>query len=112
MRRNALMRVQIQPGEEEGNPPSLLAQLRVRQTEDWRGGNPRQAEEYLAEAGGLGADDRLVLVIGELLLRWERGERPELADYQARYPEHAADLADQFELTAGLATNTAGETLT
>src|SRR4051812_35225933 len=79
VRRNALMRPPKLSGEEADDRTSVLTRLRLRQTEDWRGGSPRPAEDYLADAGGLEPDDRLVLVIGELMLRWERGERPELA---------------------------------
>ncbi len=83
--------------------PGRLTLLRRRQTEDWRAGRPRPAEDYLAAEEGLSEEDALVIVAGELLLRWGRGERPDLADYQRRFPHLAADLADQFDLAAGLA---------
>jgi serine/threonine-protein kinase len=82
-----------------------LTLLRARQAQDWDQGQPRPVEEYLAWAEGLTPDDVLVLVVGELLLRWQRGERPELAEYQRRFPHLAADLADQFELADALGDN-------
>jgi tRNA A-37 threonylcarbamoyl transferase component Bud32 len=86
-----------------------LTLLRRRQTDDWQGGNRRPVEEYLTEVERLADEDLLVLVVGELLLRRQRGENPDLAEYQRRFPHLAADLADQFELDDGLgATQVAG----
>src|SRR5262249_7601757 len=48
----------------------------------------------------------LVLVVGELMLRWGRGEAPDLAEYQRRFPDLAADLADQFDLALAFSLDT------
>jgi WD40 repeat protein len=86
-----------------------LTRLRRRQAEDWRRGEAWRVEEYLAEADGLTPEDVLVLIVGELMLRRQRGEAPELADYQHRFPDLAADLAEQFELGLELDTDRDGD---
>jgi serine/threonine-protein kinase len=86
---------------EPGAMPQLTLLLQ-RQTDDWGNGKARPVEEYLSGAGTLGDEDMLVLIVGELMLRRVRGERPDLADYQHRFPHLAADLADQFALVAAL----------
>ncbi len=85
-----------------------LTLLRRRQTDDWQAGRPHPVEHYLAGANGLTDEDALVLIVGELLLRRQHGERPELAEYQRRFPHLAADLADQFDLDDGLADTEVG----
>jgi serine/threonine protein kinase len=85
--------------------PRLVAALREDQARRWRAGERPLAEAYLAAfpAVAASAEDALVLVWGEALLRLELGEAPGLAEYQARFPQHAEALALQFELQADLA---------
>jgi tetratricopeptide (TPR) repeat protein len=85
--------------------PRLVEALREDQARRWRAGERPFAEAYLAAFPALAgsAEDALVLVWGEALLRLERGEAPGLAEYQARFPGHADALAVQFELQRHLA---------
>src|SRR5262249_4078569 len=60
-------------------------------------------------------DDALPLVWGEVVLRRERGENPQPAEYLARFPRHAEALAAWFdrqrasEVTTDAATLAPGE---
>jgi serine/threonine protein kinase/tetratricopeptide (TPR) repeat protein len=58
------------------------------------------AEAYLQAFPALAAsaEDALVLIWGEVLLRFQAGEAPTLEEYRARFSEHADALAAQFEL--------------
>src|SRR5262245_62072453 len=78
-----------------GLPPERLVEaLRADQVQRWRAGQPLWAEAYLdafpALAGS--AEDALVLIGGEALLRRQAGEQPRLEEYQARFPQHAQAL--------------------
>ena len=72
----------------------------------WRAGAGLRAEEYLAAFPALRgrAEDQLVLIWGEVLLRAERGEAPEPQEYRHRFPDHAEALT----LREALAANTMG----
>jgi hypothetical protein len=91
--------------------PQLVEALREDQARRWRAGQRLLAEAYLdafpALAGS--AEDALVLIWGEALLRFERGAAPSLDEYRIRFPQHAAALAVQFELQRYLAD--AGQTI-
>jgi serine/threonine protein kinase len=80
--------------------PRLVEALRADQARRWRAGERLPAEAYLAAFPALAAsaEDALVLVCGEVLLRLELGPAPGLAEYQARFPQHADALALQFQL--------------
>jgi WD40 repeat protein/tRNA A-37 threonylcarbamoyl transferase component Bud32 len=84
-----------------GQPlPRLVEELRADQARRWRDGQRLLAEAYLSALPALGAsaEDALVLIWGEVLLRFERGEDPRLAEYRHRFPGHADTLAVQFDL--------------
>jgi serine/threonine-protein kinase len=88
-----------------GLPLSQLVEaLRADQARRWRGGQALPAETYLSAFPPLAAsaEDALVLVWGEALLRFEAGEVPRLDEYRARFPQHAETLALQFDLQAHL----------
>src|SRR5262249_24067459 len=71
----------------------------------WRGqGEPLPVEAYLARHPELGdrPDLLLSLLLNELLLRSERGEKPRPEEYAARFPALAADLPILFGRMAAL----------
>jgi tetratricopeptide (TPR) repeat protein/WD40 repeat protein/tRNA A-37 threonylcarbamoyl transferase component Bud32 len=78
----------------------LVEELRADQARRWRAGQRLLAEAYLGAFPQLAssAEDALVLIWGEALLRRELGDAPQPAEYQARFPPHADALAVQFEL--------------
>jgi tetratricopeptide (TPR) repeat protein len=80
--------------------PRLVEALREDQARRWRAGRRLSAEAYLdafpAVAGS--AEDALVLIWGEVLLRLELGEAPQPAEYRARFPHHADALDALFDL--------------
>jgi serine/threonine-protein kinase len=84
--------------------PRLVEALREDQAGRWRSGARPWAETYLEAFPKLAAsaEDALVLVMGEVLLRLELGETPQPREYQARFPQHAETLAVQFELQGHL----------
>jgi hypothetical protein len=85
----------------------LVAPLRADQVARWRAGNGVPAEAYLAAFPALrtSAEDALVLICGEMLLRGKAGEAP-LAEYQRRFPRFADELALQHQLQQVLADGT------
>jgi serine/threonine protein kinase/tetratricopeptide (TPR) repeat protein len=85
--------------------PRLAEALHEDQIARWRAGQRPPAEAYLEAFPTLAdsADDVLVLVWGEVLLRLERGEALDPREYQARFPQHADALAVQFDLQRRLA---------
>jgi serine/threonine protein kinase len=92
----------------------LVETLRADQAQRWRSGGRLLAEAYLGAFPQLAAsaEDALVLIWGEALLRSELGEAPRLEDYRARFPRHADALALQFELQGQLAGEPDAPTLT
>src|SRR5262245_61994648 len=70
---------------------ALIDALRADQAARWRAGAGLRAEDYLAAFPALRqrTEDLLVLIRGEVLLRAERGEEPDPADYQHRLPHLA-----------------------
>jgi len=80
-----------------------LGVLREHQTTGWQQEDPIPTELYLLRFPELNEEDALVLIMGEVTLRWERGQHPTLGEYEGRFPKHAADLAVQFDLQAHLA---------
>jgi WD40 repeat protein/serine/threonine protein kinase len=82
----------------------LVEVLRADQARRWRAGQRVPAEVYLEASPQLAAsaEDALVLIWGEVLLRLERGKVPKVAEYQDRFPKHADALAVQFDLQGHL----------
>jgi Tfp pilus assembly protein PilF len=78
---------------------------RADQDRRWAAGECVPAEAYLDALPAVAADPdhALVLIYGEVLSRTARGERPTLAEYQARFPHLADRLAVQFDLHAAIA---------
>lgn len=76
--------------------------VRRDQSERWRNGLGVAAERYFELLPELkeDAEDALVVVCGEARCRGEIGQTISLAEYQARFPELAGELAIQFELDA------------
>jgi eukaryotic-like serine/threonine-protein kinase len=82
-------------------PRSLWLELaRGDQSDRWRRGARTAAEEYFAELPELSADEEeaLVMICGEVQLRREVGERPEVDEYQQRFPGLANEIAIQFNV--------------
>jgi WD40 repeat protein len=85
--------------------PRLVEELRADQVQRWRAGLRVPVETYvdrLPELAG-SPEDVQVLLCGEVMLRRERGEAAELAEYQRRFPSLADRLALPFELLGALA---------
>jgi tRNA A-37 threonylcarbamoyl transferase component Bud32 len=93
--------------------PRLVEVLREDQARRWRSGHGLPAETYLVAFPTLAAspEDALVLVWGEVLLRFEAGAAPGLDEYRARFPQHADTLALQFELQGHLVLSSEAPTL-
>jgi serine/threonine protein kinase/Tfp pilus assembly protein PilF len=86
-------------------PTTEVARLvRVDQRHRWQAGAPVRVEKYLRTYPDIRSDPELAidLIFNEFLLRERLGERPDPADYYARFPEHAAVLKDQVELHRAL----------
>ena len=80
-----------------------LDQIRADQLARWQTGQRILVEELLAgEPGPIDDEALLDLLYGEVLLREEHGERPQLAEYQRRFPRLAEPLRRQFELHQAL----------
>jgi WD40 repeat protein len=84
--------------------PPLVDALRADQARRWRAGQRLWAETYLGAFPALAAsaEDALVLIWGEVLLRRELGEAPHPLEYQERFPQYADALALQFDLQCQL----------
>ncbi|QEH36217.1 Serine/threonine-protein kinase PknB [Aquisphaera giovannonii] len=81
--------------------PAAIARAAVDVHRDrWRRGDRMPVEAYLEREGigRLGSTELLDLVYGEVLLREEDGEAPQLDEYLRRFPDHAQALRDQFEI--------------
>src|SRR5262249_12957702 len=89
---------------EKLNPAQLVEVLRDEQRQRWQGGERVLAEAYLQRHPTLQADVTLALklVYQEVLLREERGEAPELAEYLERFPQFATQLTPLFEVHGAL----------
>jgi serine/threonine protein kinase len=82
-----------------------LQAVRSDQAARWRAGQEVPVETYLERLPALAGspEDVQVLLVGEAMLRGERGETPELAEYQRRFPSLADQLALPFGLLGALA---------
>src|SRR3954471_18274662 len=78
--------------------PQWLDLARSDQSIRWRRGLGIPAETYLRELPEVRSDieEALVLINGEVQLRRELGQSPDLDDYQRRFPEFAENIALQF----------------
>jgi tetratricopeptide (TPR) repeat protein len=81
-------------------PARLAAVLAVDQRECWRSGRRLPAEMYLQQYPSVQADSELALdlIWTEFLLGEELGLSPALDDYLRRFPQHAPQLREQFEI--------------
>jgi tRNA A-37 threonylcarbamoyl transferase component Bud32/tetratricopeptide (TPR) repeat protein len=72
--------------------------IRSDQSHRWRQGIGILVEEYFLELPEIRADaeEALVLITGEFLLRREVGETFDVGEYQTRFPEFADHIAVQF----------------
>ena len=77
--------------------------LRLEQARRWRNHDRAQAEEYLARHPELNASPEYALevVYGELLLREEDGETPQVEEFLKRFPQFAAQVRRLFESACG-----------
>jgi serine/threonine-protein kinase len=82
----------------------LAEQVRAEQRQGWRDGQRPLAEELLAAHPALRANPEAVLelIYNEVVLREERGERPQLDEYLRRFPELSQELRLQFEVHAAV----------
>jgi serine/threonine-protein kinase len=86
-------------------PPGEWVQaVRADQTARWRAGRGVPVEAYLDGLPGLAdsPEDVQVLLCGEAMLRRERGETADLAEYQRRFPSLADRLALALPLLGAL----------
>ena len=74
--------------------------VRSDQSYRWRRRAGCEAEEYFRGLPELqeDAEEALVVINGEIVLRGELGESPLLADYQRRFPDLSDRIAVQFEV--------------
>jgi hypothetical protein len=86
-------------------PGDWLQAVRSDQAARWRAGQGIPVETYLQRLPALAGspEDVQVLLCGEAMLRRERGETPELAEYQRRFPHLAGQLALPLGLLGALA---------
>jgi tetratricopeptide (TPR) repeat protein/predicted Ser/Thr protein kinase len=82
----------------------LLSQLQADQRARWQQGDRVRVEVYLAEHPQLRANPEAVLdlIYGEVVLRQQQGERPELAEYLERFGELDSSLRLLFEVEQAL----------
>ena len=80
------------------DPVQRLDLVREDQYQRWRAGERVPAEDYLPVLGPAAPEDALVLIWAEVRLRAGRGEAPDVAEYQRRFPAFADALSRQFEL--------------
>src|SRR5215472_14454350 len=74
--------------------PRLVEALREDQARRWRSGDGLPAETYLSAFPTLAgsAEDALVLIWGEALLRLESGALPTFEEFRSRFPQYADAL--------------------
>ena len=80
------------------SPSELAALIRVDFEARWIRNEPRLPEEYLRNFAAVSADPELAVdvIYAEYLARERSGERPELTEYQNRFPVYANVLAEQI----------------
>jgi WD40 repeat protein/serine/threonine protein kinase len=86
------------------SPAEVVEAVCTDQQERWRRGERVPAEVYLYGSAGLEDNDAVLdVLLGELVLREERGEQPSLSEYQQRFPQYAEAFRLQVELHRALA---------
>jgi serine/threonine protein kinase/formylglycine-generating enzyme required for sulfatase activity len=87
-----------------------LAVLLSDQTRGWATGTPRMCDAYFANLPHLTGETRvrLTLVLNEFGLRRDRGERPTMAEYVARFPDLAGSLQRLLRGASTVAEGSAG----
>lgn len=87
----------------EGNAgrfDDVVSAARAHQIAAYAGRKGFPAEVYVAACGSPTDEDRLVLIMGEVVARIEAGEDVLADEYQQRFPDLADALALQFQLLA------------
>jgi serine/threonine protein kinase/WD40 repeat protein len=86
------------------SPRDLAAVVRVDLRQRWRQGERPTAEDFLRRFPQLQSEvDSVVdLIFAEFLIREELRQDPVLAEFEHRFPEHAAELRNQIELHTAL----------
>jgi WD40 repeat protein/tRNA A-37 threonylcarbamoyl transferase component Bud32 len=84
----------------ESSAADLAAAALADLSERWRRGGRVWAEAYLERLPALRSSSECVLdlIYGEILVREELGEAPEVAEYVRRFPEHEPALRRQFNI--------------
>ena len=84
----------------DATPADLAELIRVDLTRRWQRPDRERAESFLHRFPTVAADPELTLdiVYCEYLARERAGERPDLAEYEERFPALAASLAEQVRL--------------
>src|SRR5262249_1530983 len=100
------------PGEGPLSPTDRAAELCADQRRRWQAGERMPAEYYLGRSPEVRADPQaaLDLIFNEYLLREQQGERPATQEFLARFPRHAATLAQQIDLHRAVAADACGLT--
>jgi serine/threonine-protein kinase len=82
----------------------LASLLRVDQRARWQQGEPIRVEAYLAQHPRLRANPEVVLdlIYHEMVLRQERGETPQLAEYLQRFGNLEGEVRRLFEVDRAL----------
>jgi len=77
-----------------------IEELCSHQRQDWREGQRRAVEEYIARRPDLLLDPDAILdlVYNEIILRESSGDRPDLGEYLRRFPSLHAELRRQFDI--------------
>jgi tetratricopeptide (TPR) repeat protein len=83
---------------------ALLRMVCEEQRLRWQRGDCLAAERFLANHPVLRTDEEgaLDVIYNEVVLREERGERPNLDEYVERFPQYASSLKQQFSLHVAL----------
>lgn len=89
----------------ENSRNELIKRIRIEQKAQWDLGTRLPIEGWIEkyESFLTDADDQLVLILGEVEMRRASGEKPELKEYQQRFPNLAELLELPFELMQDMA---------
>ena len=82
-----------------------LKRLQTMQRDRWSQGERVSVESLLTDHASIAisCEQRLELIFGEICLRRELGDKPQFAEYAARFPDIAADLEKVFATDGHLA---------
>ncbi|MFT3879438.1 MAG: serine/threonine-protein kinase [Gemmatales bacterium] len=89
----------------EGSRNEVIVRIRREQKAMWDLGNRMPIEDWIEKHSSVltDSDDQLVLILGEVEMRRASGDRPELQEYQQRFPKLAELLELPFELMQDMA---------